>query len=325
MLNGIFFKQFPDELSCRAHLKQSREKEGIVCKNCGGVHHFWMENQAKWECYACKSRTNLKSGTMMQGSKLPLHAWYKCLHYMTSTKIVTLSAVQMMRNLNLTTYSAVWYMMHKIRISMGKQDAKYKLGGEMEIDDGYFEVVMYHNRVTETGVNVKVDKNEEKYVFPDKKKRGRGTEGKRAVMVMVESVPTKNTNPNKKDRQMGFVKMVAMDNLQEDSVAFEVANGVDTDSNVVTDKHPSYNVLKELVIGHKAEVVAPKEAMRKLPWVHTVIANAKRKFLGIYHSINDKYLQNYLDEFVYKLNRNDFQRDPFDGIFKVAIRGVWSD
>src|ERR1700722_8564370 len=137
MLNEDFFKLFPNEQACKEHLKESRENNGIICKKCGGISHFWMANQEKWQCYDCRSRTNLKSGTMMQGSKLSLHTWYKCMHYMSSTKTITLSCMQMMRNLNTTIYSAVWYMMHKIRISMGKRDAQYKLQGGVEIDDAY--------------------------------------------------------------------------------------------------------------------------------------------------------------------------------------------
>ncbi|HIP36061.1 MAG TPA: IS1595 family transposase, partial [Crocinitomix sp.] len=42
-------------------------------------------------------------------------------------------------------------------------------------------------------------------------------------------------------------------------------------------------------------------------WVHIAISNAKRTLLGIYHKIKGKYLQLYLDEFCYKLNRRYFR------------------
>ncbi len=46
-----------------------------------------------------------------------------------------------------------------------------------------------------------------------------------------------------------------------------------------------------------------KSTKTTLKWVHIIIANAKRTLLGIYHKIKGKYLQLYLDEFTYKLNR----------------------
>jgi transposase-like protein len=123
---------------------------------------------------------------------------------------------------------------------------------------------------------------------------------------------------------MGFVKMVAMDNLQRKNVEREVVKAVDQESHIITDGHRCYKVLNKIVEKHSPEVVKPKQAMKKLPWVHTTIANSKRRFLGVYHSVNDKYLQNYLNEFTYKLNRSDFARDSFDGLFNVALSGVWN-
>lgn len=318
MLNEEFFRLFPDEQSCKRHFKAKREANGIVCKTCGGINHFWLANQEKWQCRECKSRTNLTAGTLLHRSKMSIFDWYKCMHYITTSHTITFSALQMMRNLGLRHHKAVWEMMHKIRLTMGKRDAQYKLDGEMEIDDAFFEVVMHRHIADKNGQRVKVDKYDRPYVVSETK-RGRGTQNKREVMVMVESKATKTTNPHKKNRQMGFVKMVAMDDLQKESVEYEIVKAVDSDSYVITDKHRSYSVLKHLVVEHVPEVVKSNEAMKKLPWVHTTIANAKRKFLGVYHSVNDKYLQNYLNEFVYKLNRSDFKRDRFDGLFKIAV------
>ncbi len=33
MLGEYFFRQFPDEETCKAHFKKQREARGIVCKN----------------------------------------------------------------------------------------------------------------------------------------------------------------------------------------------------------------------------------------------------------------------------------------------------
>ena len=33
-----FTKRFPDEESCIRHLKEQREKAGVVCSHCGGTH-----------------------------------------------------------------------------------------------------------------------------------------------------------------------------------------------------------------------------------------------------------------------------------------------
>jgi len=69
--------------------------------------------------------------------------------------------------------------------------------------------------------------------------------------------------------------------------------------------------------------VEPKVAMKKLPYVHTIISNAKRMTGGIHHSVFKDYLQNYLNEFCYKLNRRNFQRDMFDGMLKASVCDTW--
>ncbi|MFT5619383.1 MAG: hypothetical protein ACI85I_002626, partial [Arenicella sp.] len=44
------------------------------------------------------------------------------------------------------------------------------------------------------------------------------------------------------------------------------------------------------------------------------IGNAKKVLKGIHQQTQPEYLQNYLDEFCYKLNRRYFGNDIFDRI-----------
>ena len=41
-----FGVQFTDEKSCRLHYKEQRDKQGVICKRCGGTDHYWLIN--KW-------------------------------------------------------------------------------------------------------------------------------------------------------------------------------------------------------------------------------------------------------------------------------------
>ena len=36
-----FANSFPDEASCKAKFKEYRDKQGIVCPQCGSVEHYW--------------------------------------------------------------------------------------------------------------------------------------------------------------------------------------------------------------------------------------------------------------------------------------------
>src|SRR5437868_9621945 len=128
---STFFKNFPDEETCLEYLKQKREEQGITCKRCGCAKHYWFQERELWKCSECGSWTNLRAGTIMMKSKLPMLTWFTCIHLMTSTK-KSISALEMQRQLAMKRYEPVWYMMQKIRLSMGKRDKKYKLSGNVE-------------------------------------------------------------------------------------------------------------------------------------------------------------------------------------------------
>jgi ISXO2-like transposase domain/Transposase zinc-ribbon domain len=308
-----FGERFPDENACRVYLRSKREADGIVCKSCGCKKHYWIDSKSLWRCASCRSSINLRSGTIMEKSHVPVKTWFMCIHLMTSTK-KAFSALEMQRQLGMKRYEPVWYMMQKIRLSMGKRDSKHKLHGNIEVDDAYFEIVDLPE-VDELG-NKKDD--------DDDLKRGRGSKRQQQVLIMVESNPNPDQDkPYKKKRSIGFVKMVIMDNLKNDSINYEVSKAIDKRSTLLTDGMAGFSKLNEVVKNHHYLIIPKKEAGKTLPWVHTVIANAKRLFLGIHHSVGRPYLQNYLNEYCYKLNRRNFNSDLFDRMIVAGANDTW--
>lgn len=298
-----FTQKFTTEKSCRLHLKEKREAETIICKSCGETKHYYLENQSRWRCANCRSCTNLRAGTIMEKSQISVRTWFMCIHLMTSTK-KAFSALEMQRQLGMKRYQPVWYMMQKIRKSMGKRDSKYQLNGTIECDDSFFEIVDLSEATEDT-------------------KRGRGSQKQMKVLVMVESSYTPNDNPHRKNRAMGFVKMVTMDQLNSIGINYEINKAISKDATVLTDAYKSFARIGEVVDTHIARVVPSKEAHKMLPWVHTTISNAKKLFLGIHHSIGKDYLQNYLNEFCYKLNRRNFNSDLFDRMIIAGASDTW--
>ena len=130
-----FFEKFPDEASCRAHFKQERDKQGVICKRCGHDKHYWHKNREQYQCKSCGWRTTLRSGTVMHGSQLPFYYWYYAMIQLTSTK-KSFSALEVQRQLGHRYYEPIWYMLHKLRSVMGKRDEGYMLHDEVEADEG---------------------------------------------------------------------------------------------------------------------------------------------------------------------------------------------
>ena len=45
-----FTADFGSEEDCRLHFKEQRDKEGVVCKRCGGTSHYWLQGKWSYEC-----------------------------------------------------------------------------------------------------------------------------------------------------------------------------------------------------------------------------------------------------------------------------------
>jgi hypothetical protein len=297
---------FPDEQTCREHFRNVREQQGITCKKCSSKEHNWKEDYQWWECTSCRHRTSLKAGTVMERSKLPVLYWFKTMHMMTCRK-TGISALAMQEELGHKRYEPIWQMMHKLRSVMGKRDSSYQMDGTFEMDEGFFEHAIS-------------DHAERARLEEEGPKRGRGSEEKAKVLVMVGSEPVENHDPKKHDkkRKCGYLKMKVITDLKAETIEKEVQEKVDKNAIVETDDSTSYTNLKKLLKEHIVHNVPKKEISKALPWVHTAISNAKRKLVGTFYMVSDKYIQYYLDEFCYMFNRRYFKEKPFNRLVIAA-------
>jgi hypothetical protein len=295
-----FISQFPDEDSCKLKLKAIRDKEGVICHHCGGKDHYWKSDKWQYECKTCRTRTTLRSGTVMHGSQLPIRYWFVAMHLLTSTK-KSFSAVELQRQLGHKYYEPIWVMLHKLRLAMGKRDGQYSLSGQIELDEGFFSI-------------------EVKPQDKDKpRKRGRGSQRATKVLVMAESKDVKEKPAKKgKPRKVGFIKMQVIPNLKSGTINEKVITNISRKSTLLTDDSTSYTDLCNLVDKHQSQVIPKEKIGEILPWVHLAIVNAKRMFLDIHHNIKPEYLQGYLNEFCYKFNRRYFGEALFERLLLVS-------
>lgn len=308
MLLLEFIEHYPTESSCKAAFRSERERQGITCTKCGSTSHYWLKSIEKWQCQACRYRTSLRKGTVMEGSKLPFHTWFKAMHLMTATK-KGISALEMQRQLKHKRYEPIWAMMHKLRAVMGKRDMGYQLTGNFELDEGFFEKVI-------------LDKEKRQEVNAQGLKRGKGSERQAKVLVMIESTKVEEHDAKKhdKDKACGYLKMEVIEDLTAKSIEEEVKEHVSCQASVETDNATSYNGLNQLLESHQAHNTSDSDVdvNKVLPWVHTAISNAKRTLNGVYHMIGDKYMQNYLNEFCYRFNRRFMTDVLFDRLLIAA-------
>jgi transposase-like protein len=160
-------------------------------------------------------------------------------------------------------------MGHKIRKAMAERDAYYTLAGIVEMDDTSFGA-------------------------PKSGKRGRGAAGKATVVVAVET---------HKDKP-GFASIQKVEHLTGDEISHVLTDRLDQEVVSRSDGWRAYGVMNSGTRTHTPVIVGTGEnAVKVLPWVHTVIANVKGTIRGVYHGVSPKHLSRYLSEFSYRFNR----------------------
>ena len=308
-----FFKHYPDESSCKLAFKDYRERSGVICKKCGGDSHWWLTSKEQYECKKCHFRMSLKSGTVLENSKLPFQYWFVAMHLMSSTK-KSLSALELQRQIGHKYYEPIWAMMHKIRRVMSQRDELYQLKNQVELDEGFYSI----------GFTLETDE------FTGKKeelKRGKGSQKKAKVLVMAsfDKVAPKDFNPKKYKTasRLKYIKMKVIDDLEAETINQQTVKNIDLQARVYTDGYKSFNKLPLIIKQHCKYNMSFDKADKVLPWVHKAITNSKNLLKAIHHCVWHEYLQNYLDEFCYKHNRRYFGTNVFERVLIAAVTFTW--
>lgn len=309
-----FKDHYPDEQSCKKEFKQYRLTEGITCKKCAGKEHYWLAAKEQFQCKnnSCRFRTSLKSGTVMENSKLSFQYWFIAMHLMTASKM-SVSALEMQRQIGHAYYLPVFLMMHKLRISMRKRDAIYQLEESCEIDEGYFK----HTDPLET--NEFTGKTEDL-------KRGKGSQKQTTVFVAhsVGEIPLSLLkSKHKHSTKAKYLKMTVIEDVKTETIDAKVKEQITPESKVTSDDNPAYNNLKNIVANHEPHNMKVKCPGKVLPWIHKAISNAKSIQIAIHHGVSEAYMQNYLDEYCFKYNRRYFGEKLFNRLVACAVLYTW--
>lgn len=71
---------------------------------------------------------------------------------------------------------------------------------------------------------------------------------------------------------------------------------------------------------HKPVIVGTREnAIKVVPWVHTVINNFNCAIRGVHYGVSSKRLSRYFSEFCYRVNQRFWEPQMFDRILTVCL------
>lgn len=256
---------FAEETNCHQALIKLRWPEGFCCHRCDHRKGWLLHTRAVYECARCHHQTSLTAGTLFHNTKLPLVKWFWALYWVSADK-GSISALRLTKLIGVSWVTA-HRMLRKLRRAMGDRNQQYQLCGIIEFDDAFIG-----------GKRAG--------------KRGRGAAGKTAILVACEH----------NDGKPGFVAMQVVEQVTQEHVRAFAQQTLSPGQTLHSDALHALRVLAE-EHHHIAKVTPPEMASEWLPWVHVVISNLKSYLLGTYHGISGRYVQEYLDEFCYRLNR----------------------
>lgn len=276
-----FEEHFSSEENCYNHLVAIRWPNGFICPQCGSKEYYFISTQKRYECKNCHRQTSVTAGTVFHKLRQPLRKLFWAV-YLIGTDKQGISAKELQRKLGIKSYRTVWNLMHRIRTIMASSGT-FPLTKAVEVDETY---IGGH----EPG------------------KRGRGARGKTAVAIAVETA-------GEKKHSMGRAYLKTIPQVTHDELKHFLHTYVMKGVSVKTDGLNVYNFVDE-EYRHRRIVLSKEEnATELLPKVHIVISNLKMWLRGTYHALPQKYLQNYLNEFVFRFNR----RGRLSAIFDMLL------
>lgn len=123
-------KEFATEKQCREYIASLRWKNGYICPYCKSKQ-AWKTKEIKYKCQNCGHKISVTSGTIFQGSHIPLPIWFKAIwHISSQPMLVTASYLQ--KELSIGSNRTALHIFHKLKLIM-IYPVLEKLQGNVEI------------------------------------------------------------------------------------------------------------------------------------------------------------------------------------------------
>jgi transposase-like protein len=128
-------KIIASEKACFKLLRTIRWPKGVRCPRCRYPRnrHFIENAIPKHQCKRCDYKFSDITGTIFQGTKIPLSKWIVAI----ALSKIGISARQLSKEIAVR-YRIAWKLMHKFRDAVDKDPLFTQLQGTIEIDETYF-------------------------------------------------------------------------------------------------------------------------------------------------------------------------------------------
>lgn len=127
---------FTNEKQAIKAFKTFRLRNGVVCKKCNGTKHYWLAEKNQFQCSSCKFRTTIRSGTLLEGSKLPISYFFIAWSLLIkNNNRVTIEEFQ--KETKHKYYEPLWEYLYKIKEYFKTEDSTKMTSDFIEITSGF--------------------------------------------------------------------------------------------------------------------------------------------------------------------------------------------
>ena len=269
------FKMFPDDETARKWIETIVWPDGPHCPKCSstnvqcGIKHKSMTHRCR-DCEG-KPRFSVKTGTVMQSSKLGYQTW-AIAAYLVTTNLKGVSSMKLHRDLEITQKSA-WHLAHRLRKAFESGNPLF--AGPVEAD--------------ETFVGGK-----RKNMSKTKRRELKGV----STMTAVAGV---------KDRETNKVAARPVERVDTAHVGGFIAKKTKFGATVYTDEASIYNQIGAWFdhesVNHKAGEYV--RGMAHTNGIESFWSMLKRSYQGTFHHFSEKHLDRYVTEFASRHNTRE--------------------
>ena len=266
-----FMDLFPTEEAAHDWFSEQRwGKTGRHCPRCGSVETKASTRQFTFWCPDCKQRFSVRTGTLIEESRLPLRKWAIAI-YMHLTNLKGVSSMKLHRDIGVTQKTA-WFMLQRIRKAWDNDDDDWPFSGPVEVDEAYFG-----------GLRENMPKAKRRTL------KGRGPVGKTVVA-------------GAKDRATNRVSAKVIPTAGKHILHRFIAERAAPGAKVYTD---DYAVYRGMPFDHEAVRHVDGEYVRgdaHTQGIESFWSMLKRAHKGTFHKISPKHLHRYVSEFAGRHN-----------------------